>query len=771
MTNDTSKSMLTQYLFCGLSLVTASIPAFAQFQDGNSHAQPHKHDTTINAPVSTSIASSKVVASQKTRPKIALVLSGGGARGFAHIGVLRVLKEMRIPVDFVVGTSMGAVVGGAYAAGSPVEELEDIVRKTSWESVLADRPARDTLDFRRREEDLLLPSRIELSLSSSGLSLPPSAAGNASLEQALTRLLPKTSRDEKINQLAIPFRSVASDLVTGELVEMVDTPLLATMRASLAVPGMFAPVHLNNRVLVDGGLVRNLPIDIAHNMGADIVIAINVGTPLAKEKELGSAISVAQQMIQILTEQNVQRSKKEIRSTDILIEPDLSGIDFLDFSEHHNAMLAGDIATRQLDSKLSHLSLSEQDYLAFDQQRRVPLKEAPHGFPISSIKITGNKSINPEILLAQSDLKIGAPASESSLQQARKNLYGRGDLDHVETRLKEVDGKSEVTILAQEAEWTKNRIRLGLELSSDFRSSSNFIISGMHVASSMNAWGGEFRNIAKIGSTRQIGTQFYQPLGINSPWYVAPSYQYGASSIDSFEEGRKLARLNYSINNLSFSLGRKISNWGDLSFNFYQEKGNSKITIPQDNEPLTILKGKTHELRFRLDTLDNLGAPTRGNFLTASLSNSKCGYPNCEYLANFSFIGLTAFSSGKTATHFYAEWAKSQDDIAPLSLGGFLRLSGMETGSLSNKTIGFLRMVESQRIGSMPAALGGAIRLGYSLEIGGGFKANENIKFSQLKRSGSVFLSFDTRFGPLYTAYGKTWRGDSTFYLFLGPIW
>ena len=754
-------------LFCGLSLISLSHAVYAQHQDTKTPVSAIESPSTVMQ----STATEKSVTPQKTRPKIALVLSGGGARGFAHIGVLRVLKEMRIPVDFVVGTSMGAVVGGAYAAGSSVEELEDTVRKTSWENVLADRPARETLDFRRREEDVLLPSRIELSLTRSGFSLPPSAAGNASLEQALTRLLPKTSRDEKINQLTIPFRSVASDLVTGELVEMIDTPLLATMRASLAVPGMFAPVHLNKRVLVDGGLVRNLPIDIAHNMGADIVIAINVGTPLAKEQELGSAISVAQQMIQILTEQNVQRSKKEIRPNDILIEPDLNGIDFLDFADHHSAMLAGDIATRQMESKLSHLALNEKEYTSFETQRMQALHETVNALPISSIKIEGSKTINPAILLAQSNLRVGMPASESALQQARNNLYGRGDLDHVETRVNEVDGKSEVRILAQESGWAKNRIRLGLELSSDFRSANNFTLSAMHVATSMNSWGGEFRNIAKIGSTRLIGSQFYQPLGINSPWYIAPSIQYNASSMDDFNEGRKTARFNYNTSGASFVVGRKISNWGDVFFTQRREKSNIKLVIPEIENAQFRGYYSTQEVRFHLDTLDNLGAPTRGNFLNAYVSRSKCEQVGCRYDADFSFLGLTAFNSGNTATHFYGEWSKSQGPMAPISLGGFLRLSGMETGSLSNKTIGFARMVSSTRIGSMPAALGGAIRLGYSVEIGGGFKENENIKFSQLKKSGSIFLSFDTRFGPLYTALGSTKGAGSTFYLFLGPIW
>src|SRR5476649_1273553 len=282
-----------------------------------------------DAPASAQSASMPAPApTSKPRPRIALVLSGGGARGFAHIGVLRVLQELRVPVDFVVGTSMGSVVGGAYAAGTSVDDLEQLVHRTDWDYVIADRPPRDELTFRRREEDLLLPSRIEFGATFDGVSAPPSAAGNAALERALTRVLPAGTRDTPVNQLSLPFRSVASDLVTGELVQLDDTPLFLTMRASLAVPGVFAPVRIKHHLVVDGGLVRNLPIDIARAMGADIVIAVNVGTPLGSEKELGSEIGVAQQMLRILTEQNVQRSLAELRPDDVLISPQLNGISF-----------------------------------------------------------------------------------------------------------------------------------------------------------------------------------------------------------------------------------------------------------------------------------------------------------------------------------------------------------------------------------------------------------------------------------------------------------
>ncbi|WP_460826817.1 patatin-like phospholipase family protein, partial [Massilia terrae] len=291
------------------------------------------------------------------RPRAALVLAGGVARGFVLIGVLRVLQEMRVPIDIVVGTSMGGVIGGAYAAGTPVAQIEDLARNTDWEDVIADRPSRDTLVFRRREEDQLLPSRIEFGVHhDEGVTSPPSAASNATLEQAMGRLLPPGTRETPVDQLALPFRTVASDLVTGQLVELAKAPLFTAMRASLAVPGVFAPVRVAGHLVADGGLVRNLPVDMAHEMGADIVIAVNVGTPLAPEKSLGTAVGVAQQMLNILTEQNVQRSLKELKPQDVLIAPKLDGTGFLDFARAGQAIAAVVQAARQLAARLLPLA-------------------------------------------------------------------------------------------------------------------------------------------------------------------------------------------------------------------------------------------------------------------------------------------------------------------------------------------------------------------------------------------------------------------------------
>ncbi len=706
------------------------------------------------------------------RPRIALVLSGGGARGFAHIGVLRVLRELRVPVDVVVGTSMGSVVGGAYAAGASVADLERIARETDWEQVVADRPPRDVLSFRRREEDVLLPSRIEFGVHRDGVSLPPSAAGNAALEQALGRLLPAGTRDQPVSQLALPFRSVASDLLTGEPVELVDTPLFLTMRASLAVPGVFAPVRIDHRLVVDGGLVRNLPVSTAHAMGADVVIAVNVGTPLAPEKELGSALGVAQQMLNILTEQNVQRSLKDMQPQDILVAPDLDGITFLDFKDAEKAISAGERAARALAARLAPLAMAAKDYALFENRRLAPPALADAALTLAKVDASSTGRINPQALAVQSGLAVGKPATLAQVRHAADTLYGRGDLARVETDITDFDGKRSVLIRATEAPWASSRLRVGLELASDFDDANSFALKLMYVRTSLNSWGAEVRAVMGIGDARDLGVQFWQPLGAGSQWYVAPSLQYGSSSRDLFAAGRRTQRLGYNVRSASFTLGRQLGSWGDLQGGVTRQSAGTRVAIPEQADSSTERQYDTTQfVRYRVDTLDSLGFPSRGVLLDAALERSPTGGDNGKSLARSSVIGMAAVHTENWAGHVYGEWAHAQSGAAPLSLGGFLRLSGTAADSLQGRTIVFGRLVLARRVGALPVTLGGTVRAGFSLETGGGFGQEVTIQSSSRKQAGSAFLSVDTRFGPVYLGGGATRDGNRTMYLFLGPIW
>ncbi len=706
------------------------------------------------------------------RPRVALVLSGGGARGFAHIGVLRVLREMHVPIDIVVGTSMGGVVGGAYAAGTPLDQIEDLARNTDWERVIADRPSRDTLVFRRREEDQLLPSRIEFGVHhDEGVTLPPSAASNATLEQAMGRLLPPGTRETPVDRLALPFRTVASDLVTGQLVELAKTPLFIAMRASLAVPGVFAPVRVDGHLVADGGLVRNLPVDMAHEMGADIVIAVNVGTPLAPEKSLGTAVGVAQQMLNILTEQNVQRSLQELKPQDVLVAPNLDGIGFLDFARAGQAIAAGEQAARQLRARLLPLAVTQDEYAQFEHHRLAAPAASDPALPLRRVAVESVGRINPAALARQSGLQEGQSLSQAEIVRRADSLYGRGDIERVDTDIRDSDGQREVTVRATEANWANSRVRVGLELGSDFNDANSFALKLMHVRSSINDSGAELRSVLRVGDQRALGTQFWQPLAPGSPWYVAPSLQYGSQSRDLFADGRRIARTGLDAFGATAVLGRELGNWGDIQAGATRQRAKVQTLIPQAEQPAEYVYDTTHFVRYRVDALDSLAFPTRGYLLDASVERSPASKSRPTSLARSTVAGLAAVHTANWAGHVYAEWARAQRGSAPLSLGGFLRISGTPADSVEGQGIAFGRVVLARRIGALPLAIGGTVHLGFSLEAGGAYDSAHPLRANTLRQAGSAFLSLDTRFGPAYFGAGATKDGQRTLYLYLGPIW
>jgi NTE family protein len=706
------------------------------------------------------------------RPRVALVLSGGGARGFAHIGVLRVLRELRVPVDIVVGTSMGGVVGGAYAAGTPIEQLEDLARHTDWDSVVADRPARDALVFRRREEDTLLPSRIEFGVhKDDGVTLPPAAASNAALEQALARLLPPGTRDTPVDALALPFRSVAADLVTGELVELATTPLFMSMRASLAVPGVFAPVRVDGHLVADGGLVRNLPVDMAHEMGAEIVIAVNVGTPLAPEKTLGTAVGVAQQMLNILTEQNVQRSLKELQKQDVLVAPNLDGVGFLDFGKAERAIAAGERAARALAPRLQALAVTPEQYAAFESRRLAAPSLVDPALPLRKVEVQSAGRINPKALEVQTGLKQGEVATTAEVRRAAERLYGRGDIERVDADIKDQGGQRDVTIRASEATWANSRVRVGLELGSDFDDANSFALKLMHVRSSINDWGAELRSVLTVGDQRGAGVQYWQPLGAGAKWYVAPSVQYGSQSTDMFSEGRRYARVGLDTFGTTMVLGRELGDWGDLQLGATRQRARISVLIPRADQSTEYAYDTTHFARFRIDTLDSLAFPSRGFLLDAQVQRSRANSEEPTSLARSSVVAMGAVHTGNWAGHMYAEWARAQRGSAPLALGGFLRLSGTVADSVEGQAIAFGRVVMARKIGTLPLTIGGTVRVGFSLEAGGAYDSLRPLRASTVNKAASAFLSLDTRFGPAYFGAGATRDGDRTLYLYLGPVW
>src|ERR1700728_2789494 len=308
------------------------------------------------------------------RPRICLVLSGGGARGMAHIGVLKVLEELKIPIACIAGTSMGAVVGGLYASGMTAAQIETTMRSVDWQEAFRDAPPRRDLAFRRKQDDRNFLVRLPLGLKHGKILLPKGFIQGQKLQETLRQLTLPFSKSTDFDLLPTPFRAVATDLETGNAVVMGEGDLSIAMRASVSAPGVFAPVETQGRVLVDGGLAENLPIDVARAMHADILIVSDVSFPLQPRSALDSALSISNQMLAILVRKDSDRQRASLGPQDILIEPNLGPATATDFTASNSVITRGEDAARGDTRALSDYSVGDtayRDYLA-RRARREP---------------------------------------------------------------------------------------------------------------------------------------------------------------------------------------------------------------------------------------------------------------------------------------------------------------------------------------------------------------------------------------------------------------
>jgi NTE family protein len=237
---------------------------------------------------------------ERERPTIALVLSGGGARGASHIGILQVFEELRIPIDYVTGNSMGAIVGGFYAAGYSPDQLEEELTSIDWIDIFRDLPARQYLPFRRKQDTRDFRVGMRLSFDRKGFHFPTALVQAQKLDLMLQRLGMPVWDVRNFDDLPLPFRSVATDIETGEAVILGEGSLHRAIQASMAVPGAFAPVDMGDLLLVDGMVSNNIPIDAALAFEPDIVIAVDIGTPPLTRENIQSVFSVSLQMLSLL---------------------------------------------------------------------------------------------------------------------------------------------------------------------------------------------------------------------------------------------------------------------------------------------------------------------------------------------------------------------------------------------------------------------------------------------------------------------------------------
>ncbi len=268
------------------------------------------------------------------RPKIGLVLSGGGARGFAHIGVLKVLEENNVPIDYIVGTSMGSIIGGLYAIGLTPEEIEHGVKGIAWDKVFNDFAYREYKTFRRKKDDFDFFNIHRVGITSDGLQLSPGLIEGQQIELALDRLAYPGFHINHYDDLRIPFRAIATNIENGEPFVIDSGNIARAMRASMSIPGALPAITIDDTLLVDGGIANNIPINIARKMGADIVIVVDVSSPLSDKEDIKSTIDVTAQLTTIMTRRIADSQLKTLKDKDVLIVPGAKDISSSDFDKY-----------------------------------------------------------------------------------------------------------------------------------------------------------------------------------------------------------------------------------------------------------------------------------------------------------------------------------------------------------------------------------------------------------------------------------------------------
>ncbi|MDU9389082.1 patatin-like phospholipase family protein [Pseudomonas sp. zfem002] len=707
-------------------------------------------------------------AAEAARPKVGLVLSGGAARGLAHIGVLKALEEQGVKIDAIAGTSMGAVIGGLYASGYKVEELEKLARSIDWQQALSDAPPRKDIPFRRKQDDRDFLVKQKISFRDDGsLGLPLGVIQGQNLALLLESLLAHTSDTRDFDKLPIPFRAVATDIASGEKVVFSRGHLPQVIRASMSIPAVFAPVELDGRLLVDGGMVDNIPLDIVREMGVDVAIVVDIGTPLRNRKQLGTVVDVLNQSITLMTRRNSEEQLAALRREDILIQPPLASISATDFGRAEEMMEAGYRATRILDNRLVTLRPPEGDLqlaVARSPDQRTPL--------ITAIRIENDSKVSDDVIRYYIRQPVGEPLDLGRLQTDMGTLYGLDYFDRVQYRVVHKGKDHTLVINARGRTGGTDYLRLGLNLSDDMRGDSAFNLGASYRVNGINQLGAEWLTRAQIGDLQELYSEFYQPLDAGSRYFIAPFLNLGSQNIEATLDNDPVAEYRLERYGFGLNVGRQIGTSGEVRLGVGQAWGQAEVRIGDQDLPKASFNEGFYELKYSFDTLDNVYFPHRGEDIRLTLRQFEPDLGSDQRYRQWELKLDKALSSGPDTFVLGGRYGRTLDDaevvISSMVMGGARQLSGFRQNSLSGQNLSLARVVYYRRL--TPRAylpLDFPLYLGGSLERGRVWN-NDNEFDSGYINAASLFLGFDTPLGPLSFSYGFNSEDQKAVYLNLG---
>lgn len=570
--------------------------------------------------VSTS-AVSETSAPDTERPRIGLVLGGGGAKGAAHIGVLEVLDELRVPIDCVVGTSMGALVGGTFAAGMPADQIKESSLAIDWSKTVGKEGLRDRMPINRKLEGNTYTNSLELGIKDGKLTVPGGLLKTQDIEDVIRDLVNNARFQRNFDDLSIPFRAVATDMVTGEMVVLGSGDLSIAMRASMAVPGAFSPVIIGDQVLSDGGMVRNLPVDIARELCADVVIAVWLSSPQPKAEDLNSALALVGRSMSVMINANETAQIATLTPDDVGIDVPMGDIGTGDFGRVPDAVELGKAAAELMAEELSRYAVSDGEYLTWRETVSTPDSGK---IRLAEVQIGELKHVNPEYVTSQlENVRPGAEVTIEQISEDTDRLYARGDFENVEYEITGPKDEKTITIIPVEKSWGQNLLRFDFGFYAEGAGELLAILRAEHKRTWLNRYGGHWNNTLQVGRQTVLSTDIYQPLDVQQRYFMRPVIKYESNLENLYADGDRIARYDLKEFYGELSFGVNIGSKAQLSAGFRSgsldtKKDTGSSVLPEGNS--TIDSG--FFITSTYDTRDDIGLPTRGSLIYLRYLNS-----------------------------------------------------------------------------------------------------------------------------------------------------
>jgi NTE family protein len=733
------------------------LPAIATAQDASPVAQP-----SVSEPGAAQLPQ---------RPRVGLVLAGGGAKGGAHVGVLKVLEELRVPVDCIAGTSMGALVGAGYASGIPAADLQQFLIDIDWQSVVGGLGQRDLEPIEQKRAGVTYSNDLELGLKDKRVVVPGGLVNTSGIEDLLRSYVARARMQSSFDHLPIPFRAVATDMVTGEMVVLDKGDLATAMRASMAIPGAFAPVITDEYILADGGMVRNIPVDVARDLCADVVIVVNLVEPPAQRDKLQSATQLMSRSMDVMLQANETLQLQTLTDRDVRIDVFMGDIGTADFERVPETIPLGEAAARESAARLKTLALPEAEYLVW---RRQATASQDIEARLAGVRYEGLERVNPAYLEQQSQVRAGDVVDTARISEEARRMSALQDFDSIEYRLEGDPSNPTLVWMPHEKRIGPDYLKFDLGMYASEGGDIAFAIYGKHTRTWLNSLGAEWRNEVQLGSENLLATSLYQPLDVGQKYFVEPRLFYSRNWEYVFLDGERLARYRLSDFGGGLDAGMNLGNRSQLRVGYLFTRRDVGVNTGSPLMPEVERDDAGLTASFTFDSRDTPFNATRGGAAALEYFRSEDSLGGDSDWERLELgLGLAVPVRNDVIWMTLAGGSNLNSDLPAdrtFRIGGPGSFPGFELGEIRSDEYWLASGSYLWKIKDIMSIRGQALYAGLRLQAGQTYERLDRVD-EDMMYGGSVYVTGRTMVGPLTVGVGATSTSSYSIWLAIGrPI-